>query len=226
MDTREHVVFHPTPSGRPGHTRTPSLEEALSVVERLRNDHGVTDVEVAVLRPVPLTVRPYWVVEVASAASLPDDALPDHAPPDHALPDHAPDPASPVPPAAARREAPASPAGRRSDEALPGGQRAQQEPRVEPGEVTVARAPAAPVRDQAVVEDAGAAGGSTLHAAVPDAAGRTAAAHGASRPAAAPAPREPQEQEAAAPGAAASGAAAPSGAPEGRRERRGLGFFA
>ena len=221
MDPREHVVFHPTPSGRPGHTRTSSLEEALSVVERLRNDHGVTDVEVAALRPVPLAVRPYWVVEVASAASLPDDAPPDHAP-DHAL-----DPGSHVPPGPARRGTHPSPAGRPGAEALPAGRQAEEEPRVAGAEVAAVPAPeAAPVRDQTVVEDTGAAGGSSLHAAVPEAAGRTAAAHGASRPAAAPAPREPQEQEAVAPGAAATGAAAPAAPPEGRRERRGLGFFA
>ena len=91
-ESTEHVVFHPSPSGRPGFTRAATLADAVAVVERLRNDHDVTDVEVAALTTVPLEIRPYFYVAVAgqpapvdgprrAAASEPAPAAPQQEPP-------------------------------------------------------------------------------------------------------------------------------------------------
>jgi hypothetical protein len=67
----EHVVFSAAPGagdtdGPAGEEfrRVASLEEALRVVEHLRNDVGITDASVFALTPVPLAFRAYYRVEV------------------------------------------------------------------------------------------------------------------------------------------------------------------
>jgi hypothetical protein len=63
----EHVVFFPGPAGEPAFARLPSLEDALRLVERLRNIDGVADVSVHALTEVPLSFRAYYRVEVPVA---------------------------------------------------------------------------------------------------------------------------------------------------------------
>jgi hypothetical protein len=60
----EHVVFYPSYDGTPAFRRVPSLEEAARFVEHLRNAEDVTDFSVHALTPVPLSVRPWYRVEM------------------------------------------------------------------------------------------------------------------------------------------------------------------
>ena len=60
----EHAVFYPGPDGAPAFRRFASLEEAVGLVEHLRNVEGVEDVSVQMLTPVPLAFRAYFRVEV------------------------------------------------------------------------------------------------------------------------------------------------------------------
>ena len=70
----EHVVFFPAPDGAPAFRRVPSLEEAVRLVEHLRNLEGITSVSVHALSEVPLAFRAYYRVEVpvdVAAAAVP-----------------------------------------------------------------------------------------------------------------------------------------------------------
>jgi hypothetical protein len=61
----EHVVFSAAEGGAGEEfRRVGSREEAVRVVEHLRNDLGVTDASVFALTPVPLAYRAYYHVEV------------------------------------------------------------------------------------------------------------------------------------------------------------------
>jgi hypothetical protein len=64
----EHVVFSAAEGGDGEEfRRVSSLEEAIRVVEHLRNDRGIRDAAVYSLTPVPLTFRAYYHVEVPGA---------------------------------------------------------------------------------------------------------------------------------------------------------------
>jgi hypothetical protein len=65
----EHVVFFPTRDGGASFRRVPSFEEAVRLVEHLRNVEGVEQVSVHSLTEVPLNFRAYYRVEVAASAS-------------------------------------------------------------------------------------------------------------------------------------------------------------
>ena len=67
----EHVVFFPAPDGSPAFRRIASLEEAVRLVEHLRNVEGISSVSVHTLTEVPLAFRAYYRVEV------PTDAVPE-----------------------------------------------------------------------------------------------------------------------------------------------------
>jgi hypothetical protein len=60
----EHVVFYPSSDGSPAFRRVASLEEAARFVEHLRNVEDVTDFSVHALTSVPLSVRPWYRVEM------------------------------------------------------------------------------------------------------------------------------------------------------------------
>ncbi len=61
----EHVVFSAAQDGAGEEfRRVASLEEAVRVVEHLRNDLGITDPSVFALTPVPVAFRTYYRVEV------------------------------------------------------------------------------------------------------------------------------------------------------------------
>jgi hypothetical protein len=65
----EHVVFFTETSGKPAFTRVTDLDEAIHVVERLRNERGITDAEMHSLTPVPVSFRTYYRVEVADSTA-------------------------------------------------------------------------------------------------------------------------------------------------------------
>ncbi len=60
----EHVVFFPASDGSPAFRRLPSVEEAVRLVEHLRNVEGVDRVSVHALTEVPLAFRAYYRVEL------------------------------------------------------------------------------------------------------------------------------------------------------------------
>ncbi len=64
----EHVVFFPAADGSPAFRRVASLDEAVRLVEHLRNVEGVSTVSVHALTEVPLAFRAYYKVEVPGAS--------------------------------------------------------------------------------------------------------------------------------------------------------------
>ena len=84
----EHVVFFPAPDGTPAFRRLADLDEAVRLVEHLRNVEGVSSASVHSLTEVPLAFRAYYRVEVPSVLDIPAraDALPVDALPVDALP--------------------------------------------------------------------------------------------------------------------------------------------
>ena len=67
----EHVVFFPSSDGTPAFRRLPSFEEAVRLVEHLRNVEGVEHVTVHALTEVPLAFRAYYRVEVPAGHEAP-----------------------------------------------------------------------------------------------------------------------------------------------------------
>lgn len=64
----EHVVFFPSPDGTPAFRRVGALEDAVRLVEHLRNVEGVHEVSVHALGgEVPLAFRTWYRVEVPAA---------------------------------------------------------------------------------------------------------------------------------------------------------------
>ncbi|MEX2291539.1 MAG: hypothetical protein WD794_14600 [Mycobacteriales bacterium] len=64
----EHVVFFPAPDDSPAFRRVADLEEAVRLVEHLRNVEGISSVSVHALTEVPLAFRAYYKVEVPVGA--------------------------------------------------------------------------------------------------------------------------------------------------------------
>jgi hypothetical protein len=68
----EHVVFSAAVDGvGEEFRRVANLEEAVRVVEHLRNDLGIENASVFALTPVPLAFRTYYRVEVPGPESAP-----------------------------------------------------------------------------------------------------------------------------------------------------------
>ena len=61
----EHIVFFPAQDGAPAFRRVASLDDAVRLVEHLRNVEQVSDVTVHALTEVPLAFRAYYKVEIA-----------------------------------------------------------------------------------------------------------------------------------------------------------------
>ncbi|MBW3640018.1 MAG: hypothetical protein KY451_09250 [Actinobacteria bacterium] len=79
----EHVVFFPSSDGTAAFRRLASVEEAVRLVEHLRNVEGVESVSLHALTEVPLAFRAYYRVEVpvpqaweASAQAAPPAPVP------------------------------------------------------------------------------------------------------------------------------------------------------
>lgn len=66
-----HMVIFRTPEGKPGYQPAETIEEAVEVVERLRNDDGVDNVRIFRLDEVIFEYKPYYKVEIAGSASSP-----------------------------------------------------------------------------------------------------------------------------------------------------------
>lgn len=72
----EHVVFYTAADGSPAYRRTANLDDAVRVVEHLRNAEGREEVHVYSLAPVALNFRPYYRVELNANAPIPAQAEP------------------------------------------------------------------------------------------------------------------------------------------------------
>ncbi len=81
----EHVVFFPSSDGTAAFRRLPSVEEAVRLVEHLRNVEGVESVSLHALTEVPLAFRAYYRVEVPQVWEVPAPAV-EPAPPVMAAP--------------------------------------------------------------------------------------------------------------------------------------------
>jgi DNA-binding transcriptional regulator YbjK len=66
----EHVVFFPAHDGTPAFRRVASLEDAVRLVEHLRNVEGVSEVSVHALAEVPLAFKTWYRVELPSGAEV------------------------------------------------------------------------------------------------------------------------------------------------------------
>jgi hypothetical protein len=80
----EHVVFFPAHDGSPAFRRVANLEDAVRLVEHLRNIEGINEVSCHALTEVPLAFRAYYRVEVpgaAEAAPVPAQPVAEEAPP-------------------------------------------------------------------------------------------------------------------------------------------------
>ena len=77
----EHVIFYPASDGSPAFRRVATLEDAVSLVEHLRNIEGVASVSVHALTEVPLSFRAYYRVEVPAAVPVAVES-PVEAPPE------------------------------------------------------------------------------------------------------------------------------------------------
>jgi hypothetical protein len=82
----EHVVFFTGADGVSQYRRTPSLEEAVRVVEHLRNVEGVEDSRVFELNEVPLAFKTVYRVEIPGVTADAPAPLPP-LPPMPAMPE-------------------------------------------------------------------------------------------------------------------------------------------
>lgn len=62
-----HMVVFRSADGKPGYHQAESLDEAVRFVEHLRNQEGVNDTRLFRMQEIPLEVRTYYRVEVASS---------------------------------------------------------------------------------------------------------------------------------------------------------------
>lgn len=60
-----HMVIFRTPEGKPGYQPAETVQDAVAVVERLRNDEGVENVRIFRLEELTFEYRPYYKVEIA-----------------------------------------------------------------------------------------------------------------------------------------------------------------
>lgn len=64
-----HLVVFKTPEGKSAFHQTESLDDALRFVERVRNNEGVNDAHLYRMTEIPLEIRTYYKVEIASNAA-------------------------------------------------------------------------------------------------------------------------------------------------------------
>ena len=83
----EHVVFFPAHDGSPAFRRLATLDEAIRLVEHLRNVEAVAEVSVHALTEVPLAFKAYYRVRCRAQPTRP-------SPPRHLCP-LSPSPSSP-----------------------------------------------------------------------------------------------------------------------------------
>ncbi|MEO6712213.1 MAG: hypothetical protein ABIM89_02155 [Mycobacteriales bacterium] len=135
----EHVVFYTAADGSPAYRRTANLDDAVRVVEHLRNAEGREEVHVYSLAAVALNFRPYYRVEINGNASIP-------AQPDASIPAPFTAPVAPAAPEAQSLSAELAAFAVDAEPAAPQPSfaAAQQASFAEPSAAPVAEAPPAP----------------------------------------------------------------------------------
>ena len=89
----EHVVFFPAHDGTPAFRRVSNLEDAVRLVEHLRNVENVAELSVHALSEVPLAFKAIYRVEVpgADAPLVPSQEMPPPLPVQDAAEEMAPE---------------------------------------------------------------------------------------------------------------------------------------
>jgi hypothetical protein len=59
-----HMVIFQTPDGNPGYNQFETVEEAVSFVEKLRNDQGIDNARMFALEEIKFELRPVYRVEL------------------------------------------------------------------------------------------------------------------------------------------------------------------
>ena len=77
-----HMVIFRRPDGKPGYHQADGVDDAVRFVEMLRNQEKVTDARIFRMEEVPIEIRAYYKVEVATEES--------EAPPMAAVPPNGP----------------------------------------------------------------------------------------------------------------------------------------
>lgn len=62
------MVVFTSAEGKPGYFQTQTLDEALKFVERVRNSEGVEDAKLYRMAEIPLKVKTYIKVELATSS--------------------------------------------------------------------------------------------------------------------------------------------------------------
>ena len=73
-----HMVIFRSVEGKPGYHQAETLDDAVRFVERLRNQEQIPEMRIFRMQEVPIEFKPYYRVEVMSAAE--DGAMPGPAP--------------------------------------------------------------------------------------------------------------------------------------------------
>jgi hypothetical protein len=68
-----HMVVFTSAEGRPSYYQTETLEDGLKFIERVRNNEGVEDAKLYRMSEIPLQVRTYVKVELASREGEPPE---------------------------------------------------------------------------------------------------------------------------------------------------------
>jgi hypothetical protein len=63
-----HMVVFTSAEGRPSYYQTETLEDAIKFVERVRNTEGVEDAKLYRMAEIPLQVKTYVKVELATGS--------------------------------------------------------------------------------------------------------------------------------------------------------------
>jgi hypothetical protein len=61
-----HLVVFKTAEGKSAYYQAESLDDALKFVERVRNNEGVSEAHLYRMTEIPLEIRTYYKVEIAS----------------------------------------------------------------------------------------------------------------------------------------------------------------
>src|SRR5438270_8416096 len=61
-----HMVIFRRPDGKPGYHQADGVDDAVRFVEMLRNQEKVTDARIFRMEEVPIEIRTYYKVEVAT----------------------------------------------------------------------------------------------------------------------------------------------------------------
>lgn len=95
----QHMVIFQNPDGDPGYNQFDSIEDAVSFVEKIRNEQGIDSIRIFELEEVKFDLKPYYRVELQALKAGPSSSSGPSSTPSSPAPAPAPAPAAPAPPA-------------------------------------------------------------------------------------------------------------------------------